>query len=134
MADVQSIYRARFGITGLEKRDKVWKVLCDAYFSKLISPEATVLDLACGYGEFINNIKAANKYAVDLNTDSPKYLQQDVIFKNSVATDLSFVGPDTIDVAFTSNFLEHLKDKAECDQVLKSVFTVLRPGGRFIIL
>jgi SAM-dependent methyltransferase len=134
VADVQSIYNKRFGNTGLEKRDRVWKILCDAYFSKLVPSDATVLDLACGYGEFINNIKAKKKYAVDLNADSPKHLKQDVIFKNSVATDLSFIGANNIDVAFTSNFLEHLKDKNECDQVLKSILNILRPGGRFIIL
>src|SRR5260370_23799452 len=134
MVDVQSIYRDRFGKTGLEKRDRVWKVLCDAYFSKIVPPDSIVLDVACGYGEFINNIKAAKKYAIDLNADSPKHLQQGIIFKNSIATDLSFVDPGGIDVAFTSNFLEHLKDKAECDKFLKSVLTVLRPGGRFIIL
>ena len=133
-ADVQSIYRARFNKTGVQKRDRVWKVLCEAYFSKLIEPNATVLDLACGYGEFINNIEAAKKYAVDLNADSANYLRAGIVFNNTMASDLSFVGRDSLDIVFTSNFLEHLKDWSECDQVLKGVLAALRPGGRFIIL
>jgi hypothetical protein len=34
-----------------------------------------------------------------------------------------------IDVAFTSNLLEHLHDKAECDAVFAEVLRLLRPAG-----
>jgi ubiquinone/menaquinone biosynthesis C-methylase UbiE len=37
-------------------------------------------------------------------------------------------------VVFTSNFLEHLRDKSECDKVFSEVKRVLRPRGRFIVL
>jgi len=42
----------------------------------------------------------------------------DVSFLNVTATDLSSVGREVADVVFTSNFLEHLRDKKECDKVL----------------
>ena len=41
---------------------------------------------------------------------------------------------DAVDVVFTSNFLEHLKTKEECDAVLAEVLRILKPGGRFIIM
>jgi SAM-dependent methyltransferase len=90
--------------------------------------------LACGYGEFINNIQAGQKIAVDLNPDSPAFLDADILFQHSAATDLSFMNSDSIDRAFTSNFLEHLKNKQECDEVFKEVSRVLKPGGLFLIL
>lgn len=93
-----------------------------------------ILDLACGYGEFINNIAASKKYAVDLNPDAPKFLAPDVSFQLTPAYDLSHLADNSIDRAFTSNFLEHLPDKAACDTVLKEIHRVLKPGGRFMIL
>jgi len=134
MTDLSNIYRKRFSNTGIEKRNKVWKVLCSAYFNKLVSPGDRILDLACGYGEFINNIVAGKKYAVDLNPDSPSHLNPDVTFFSSPANDLSYLTDNSVDVVFTSNFLEHLKDKDECNAVLTEVRRVLRPGGRFIIM
>lgn len=134
MSNLATIYQNRFSNTGISKRQAVWKTLCEVFFSKLVPPNAAILDLACGYGEFINNIPAGRKFAVDLNPDSPKHLAPDVAFHSSPANDLSFMQSDTVDVVFTSNFLEHLKDKAECDAVFAEVRRVLKPGGRFIVL
>lgn len=134
MSDLSKIYKDRFEQTGLLRRDRVWKILCKYYFDQKIPENSTVLDLACGYGEFINNVKATKKLAVDLNPDAPKYLNPDISFWNSMATDLSVVGREVADIVFTSNFLEHLRDKKECDTVLGAVRDVLKPGGRFIIM
>lgn len=134
MADVSKIYDARFMETGLAKRNRVWQVLCEHYFQKHIPPQAAVLDLACGYGEFINNIRAGKKFAIDLNRDAPRHLNEDVVFFNKPAGDLSDVEKNSIDVVFTSNFLEHLRDKGECDHVMKQVLGVLKPGGLFMVL
>lgn len=134
MNDLASIYKSRFSNTGLEKRNRVWKILCDEFFQKYVPPQAVVLDLACGYGEFINNIKASKKYGVDLNPDSPSHLSREVDFKLTPAYDLSHIGNDSVDRVFTSNFLEHLPDKAACDTVLKEVRRILRPGGKVMII
>jgi SAM-dependent methyltransferase len=133
MTNLSLMYNNRFG-SAIAKRRAVWKVLCGSFFSKLIPPQSTVLDLACGYGEFINNIKAAKKIGVDLNPDSKQYLDPDVEFANRPATDLGFVKDGTIDVVFTSNFLEHLPDKAACTYLFRDVKRILKPGGKFIIL
>ena len=53
-------YQMRF--SAIEQyRNKVWKILCNEYFSKFIHSESHVLDLGCGWGEFINNVTAAKK-------------------------------------------------------------------------
>jgi hypothetical protein len=37
-------------------------------------------------------------------------------------------------VVFTSNFLEHLPDKAALEQLLDQVLLSLKPGGRYLIM
>jgi ubiquinone/menaquinone biosynthesis C-methylase UbiE len=132
--DVSAIYKERFSNTGLDKRDQVWKTLCRSFFDTLIGPDKVVLDLACGYGEFINNVTARKKVAVDLNSDARGHLRPDVQFILSSATDLSEVRDGSIDVVFTSNFLEHLPDKETCNKVFAEIRRTLNSGGRFIIL
>jgi len=134
MNDLSSIYKSRFSNTGLEKRKRVWKILCDEYFQQHVPLQSAVLDLACGYGEFINNIKASKKYGVDLNPDAQLHLSPEVNFKLTPAFDLSHIADSSLDRVFTSNFLEHLPDKAACDTVLKEVRRTLKPGGKFMIL
>src|ERR1700756_4681377 len=108
MNDLSSIYKSRFSNTGLEKRRRVWKILCKEFFQQQVAQQSAVLDLACGYGEFINNIEAARKYGVDLNPDASSHLSPDVNFKLTPAYDLSHIDDNTLDRVFTSNFLEHL--------------------------
>lgn len=134
MTNISSMYETRFRDTGLEKRARVWKVLCAAFFQRRIDPGSTVLDLACGYGDFINNIQAARKYAVDLNPDAGKHLAPDVGFFNAVATELDCIESESLDVVFTSNFLEHMPDKTALDAVFAEVLGKLKPGGKFIVL
>jgi SAM-dependent methyltransferase len=38
------------------------------------------------------------------------------------------------DIAFTSNFLEHLPDKTVLDIFLEQVLAALKPGGKYLIL
>lgn len=134
MTDLGALYRTRFENTGLEKRRAVWRTLVSAFFSKLIREDAEVLELACGYGEFITSVDARRKFAIDLNPDAAANLPSDVTFFNRPATDLSVLGDESVDVVFTSNFLEHLATKEDCGRVFEEVRRVLRPGGRFILL
>jgi SAM-dependent methyltransferase len=134
MSNLSALYRFRFRETERQRKMLIWQTLCDHYFQGLIGRDKIVADLACGYGEFINNIKAAKKYAIDLNPDAIKFLGPEVTFFNSRADEISGIADDTVDVTFTSNFLEHLKTKEECDAVLAEVLRTLKPGGRFIIM
>lgn len=133
--DLKSLYRHRFSPSELPAKNALWKVLCDSYFQQYVDAQAhTVLDLACGYGEFINNIRAARKLAVDLNPDSPAAVANDVVFHALPANRLDPIADASVDVVFTSNFFEHLPDKAALHAVLGEVHRVLKPGGKLIAM
>lgn len=134
MTDLASLYRFRFNEAQLPGKMRIWKVLCRDFFQPLIDPKSTVLDVACGYGEFINNIEAKSKHAIDLNPDTKGFLDDSVTFHQTRADQMVGVETDSIDVAFTSNFLEHLESKSVCDNVFQEVRRVLRPGGKFIVM
>jgi len=134
MPDLAALYRFRFRESEREKKMLIWKTLCAQYFQRLIGDGKVIADLACGYGEFINNIEGAKKYGIDLNPDAPKFLSKDVQFCFARADQVESIASDSLDVVFTSNFLEHLKTKEECDAVLAEVRRMLKPGGRFIIM
>jgi ubiquinone/menaquinone biosynthesis C-methylase UbiE len=130
---VLSIYADRFD-KDAEKRDVMWKVLCKDYFQKFIKPGDTVLDLAAGYCEFINNIKASNKIAVDLNAKTKLKAAKDIKVYQALSTNLPKNLTNKVDVVFTSNFFEHLDSKNELIDTLKEIHRVLKPGGRLLVL
>lgn len=133
MADLEKLYKFRFKESDLPQKARIWKTICDVFFSRLIGRDETVLDLACGYGEFINNIDAGRKIGVDLNLDVARFLDPDVEFINARADHILL--PDAaVDVVFSSNFLEHLPNKDALDAVFREVLRVLRPGGRLILM
>ena len=70
--NVEKIYKNRFCIDGYEiaRKNKIWQVLCRHFFQKWIDPESVVLDVGAGYCEFINNVYAQKKIAVDINADT----------------------------------------------------------------
>jgi SAM-dependent methyltransferase len=131
--DLRRIYAARFS-ANLEYRQAIWKVLIRDFFQRYISPGDAVLDLGCGYGEFINQVPCREKFAMDLNPDAPKWLAGEVRF---FLQDCSASWPlpaGSLDVVFTSNFFEHLPDKAALGRTLDQICLCLKPGGRLIAL
>jgi SAM-dependent methyltransferase len=134
MPDLSKLYRFRFRGRDRGAEMRIWKVLCERFFQPLIGEGLAVLDLACGNGGFINNIRAAKKYAVDLNPDARESLAENVAFFLAQADKISPIADGAVDLVFTSNFLEHLRTKDECDRVLAEVRRILRPGGRFVIM
>lgn len=133
MPDLGSLYAYRFKESDLPEKRRIWRTLCKHYFQRLVGANRVVVDLACGYGEFINEISATRKIGVDLNGAYGKHLASDVEFINCSAHEIA-LPHESVDVVFTSNFLEHLRSKEECDTVFAEVLRVLRPGGRFIIM
>jgi len=130
---VQNLYRDRFEADELAFKRAMWTVLCRDYFQRYVRQEDTVVDLGAGTCEFINAIECRRKIAVDLNPDL-KQFARDAEVLQLPATDLSPIAPSSVDLVFTSNFFEHLADKAEVLQVLRECHRILRPGGRLIIM
>ena len=134
MEDLDVLYRARFPEPDRKAKEAVWRVLCRHFFQRFVRNTDAVLELGCGYGEFIRFIEAGRKIAIDANPDSAAYLTPDVEFNLGDATDLGFVPSDTIDVCFVSNFFEHLPSKRTLDELLLEVRRVLRPGGSLVAM
>lgn len=132
--NLSSLYKIRFSEQELPRKNEIWQVICTDFLQKFIKTTDTVIDIACGYGEFINNIQAGSKIAVDLNPDAKKFLAADIKFHQCMATDLGTLIQQEADVVFTSNFLEHLPDKRTLDQLLEQVFISLKPNGKYLIL
>jgi SAM-dependent methyltransferase len=95
-------------LTADPKRNIVWGALWRYYFRHKISADATVLDLGCGYGEFINNITAKRRIAIDLWPDFPQHVAKGVETIVAPVTDMSALADASIDYAFASNLFEHL--------------------------
>src|SRR5216683_181175 len=105
--DVEAIYKRRF-TPDLASRQQMWRVLCKGFFQRFVPDTATLLEVGAGYCEFINTIRAGAKVAVDMNPDTRHYDNPDVRVVETTSTDLSAIESGTIDVAFASNFFEHL--------------------------
>ncbi|HYR45005.1 MAG TPA: methyltransferase domain-containing protein, partial [Terriglobia bacterium] len=131
---LQRLYKARFTPEERSGKDKIWKLLCDEYFVRWIKPTDTVMDLAAGYCEFINNIRCARKIALDINPDTAPFKNPDVELIVNDCTSMVDVESNSIDVIFTSSFFEHLPSKEALLRTLGQCYRVLRPGGRLLVL
>jgi SAM-dependent methyltransferase len=132
-AELKKLYKARFGGNPAYRR-KVWHLLVSDFFQEYVDAGDTVLDLGCGYAEFINAVKCATKLAMDLNPDAPGYLDPDVKFLAQDCSSRWQLQNDSLNVVFTSNFFEHLSDKAALGRTLDEIFRCLVPGGTLIAM
>jgi SAM-dependent methyltransferase len=130
--DLQQLYKARFAGKS-EYRRRVWKVLC-SYFSRWIDSSQAVLDLGCGYCEFINMISCRSKFAMDLNPDARKLAADGVTLLEQDCSDPWKIEPQTLDAVFTSNFFEHLPTKASLEATLIEAHRALKPAGCLIAM
>jgi SAM-dependent methyltransferase len=134
MLNLDRLYRTRFSDADVAAKERVWQVLCADFFQQYIKKTDTLLEIACGYGEFIRHIDAGKKIALDLNPESKKFIPPGVEFHLGTATDLSFLPDSGVDVCFVSNFFEHLSSKDVMDNFLGEVYRVLRPGGMLMAM
>jgi SAM-dependent methyltransferase len=131
--ELDRIYRRRFGDM-VAFRARMWRVLVSRFFQRFVAAGDAVLDLGCGYGEFINAIACARKYAMDLNAGAREHLEPSVTFIHGDCSTAWHVPAASLDVVFTSNFLEHLPTKSHVDSTLDHAFASLRPGGQMILM
>ena len=103
--DLKKQYEFRFS-RNHQYRNEVWKILTKSFFQQYILSTSDILDIGCGWGEFINQ-DCSNKWPLP---------------------------DDSLDVVFTSNFIEHLPSKLHIEKTIIQVKRCLRPNGRFICL
>ena len=132
--DLDVLYQHRFPKEELANKNRIWQVLCTQYFRRFVKPNETVVDIGAGYCEFINNIPAAHKIAVDLNPDVRKFAADGIRIINESCIAVSSIPSASVDAVFMSNFLEHLPTKDLVLQTLRESARMLKPGGRVIIL
>ncbi len=130
---VQELYRGRFDDSERKQKEKLWKILC-GYLQRYFPENGSVLDLGAGYCEFINNIRAVRKIAVDMNPDSAIFAAADVSVFQSTCDSMPFVESNSLDSVFLSNVLEHLANKPQVLDVMREVHRILKVGGRMVIL
>lgn len=134
MNDLASLYQNRFDAEELAAKRRLWRVLCRHFFQRYVPKDAVLLDLACGYGEFLHGIEAGEKHGLDLNADSARYLPAEAKFHLGNAEDVPELASNRFDVVFCSNFLEHLHSKAAVSRVFAEVWRLLKPGGRLLLM
>lgn len=117
-----------------EYRNQVWTVLCRDFFQKYVKANDAVLDLGCGYGHFINNIRCGKKYGMDMNPEGATHLNAEVNYVLQDCTQRWGLEDASLDVIFTSNFFEHLANKHALKQTIEEARRCLKPGGRLLAM
>jgi SAM-dependent methyltransferase len=115
------------------RRDTVWKALWRYVFRHRIAADDCVLDLGCGYGEFINNVTARRRIGLDMWPGIRKHLGPGVEGIVGSVTDLGGIDDASVDFAFASNLFEHIS-QADFAKVLASLKTKLSARGTLTIL
>jgi SAM-dependent methyltransferase len=131
---LSQIYQSRFNEEERARKEKIWQVLCADYFQKYVRAADTVLDVGAGYCEFINNIVCKSKIALDLNEDTPRFAAPGVRVVQAPSDAMTGIESGSVNVAFASNFFEHMLTKAVFINTLKEIERVLRSGGQLLIL
>ena len=113
-------------------RKKVWKAICE-YLQAFIPANSVVLEVGAGYCDFINQINASCKYALDVNADVAQYCAPGVKFLLGDVGSSIDLPPQSVDVVMASNLLEHLSDQ-QCDGLFDRFDDVLREKGRLVLI
>ncbi len=130
---LKEVYEQRFSREDQAGKDAIWQEL-GRFLQRYIVPGARVVDIACDLGYFIRHVAAADRWATDIR-DVGEGLPKDVHFVRASGLDLADVLPNNhFDLAFFSNYLEHLSSTEAVLEQLRVTFSILKPGGRVLIL
>lgn len=113
-------------------RSIVWKEIV-RFESKFIPKDASVVDLGAGYCDFINNVDANKKYAVDTSPELQDFAGESVKKIEEPAWNLFEIQNQSVDVVHASNLLEHFNDE-ELEKTIKEIKRILKEGGRLILM
>lgn len=114
------------------KRELVWRYIVN-YLQRYVPESLKILDVGSGYCNFINNIRAAEKHALDISEIPKSYAHKDVIFHLGSLTKMADIADSYFDIVFASNILEHLSHE-ELKAAIFEIKRVLKKGGRLIVI
>lgn len=132
---LQRLYDKRFDSQQKQAKLILWRTLIDCFLQQHVRLDSDVLDIGGGYCEFINQIRAKDKYLIDLNPDAQKFADADVKVLNFNILDsdrLNFT--KCFDTIFISNFFEHLESKQDLIEILAFCWQHLKPGGSLLVI
>jgi SAM-dependent methyltransferase len=132
--DVHGLHWPRLSQRERERRYSLWRVLCKDFLQRYVQATDVVVDLGAGFGEFINQIRCAKKYAVDISEETGQSVAADVIFLKQPSYRLDSIEDRCVDAVFTCNMFEHLRSKEELVETLREVRRILAPRGRLLML
>jgi SAM-dependent methyltransferase len=131
--ELDRVYAQRFSDEDAARKDAIWREI-GAYLQRYVPERGAGLDVACDRGDFIRNVRAGEKWATDLR-DVAAHLPDDVRFVQANGLELAEHLPhEHFDVAFMSNYLEHLASGEAVVEQLRVARTLLKPGGRVVVL
>jgi hypothetical protein len=113
-------------------RHRVWKAITE-YLQQFISPSSSVADIGAGYCDFINQIQATVRYAVDTNPEVGGFAAPGVQFVPTTAIELIDLPDHSLDVALMSNVLEHLTPES-CAELFDRLDQLLAAKGCVIAI
>lgn len=115
------------------RRNMIWQEIVRR-LQTIVPFGDAVLDVGCGYGEFINNVSAASRTAVDSSAAMKSFLQTDVMFAATDALSIDQLFPDkSFSFVFCSNLVEHL-ERDDIGRLFEIFSRLVRPGGYVGIL
>lgn len=100
--------------------------------SSHLNPGATVVDLGCGHGGLIEQLRPRISQLIGIDVDANAVAKNDLLDQRIVGNVESIPLPSaSVDGVVSEFALEHLEHPA---RVLTEVFRILKPGGWFIAL
>lgn len=118
------------------KRTIVWQEICRYLNQHHIPPSARVLELGCGYGDFIGNISASFRAAVEYDRFFSSYLEQhagvEALWGDALEV-LPQLPDHSFEVVFASNFFEHF-GRDDIRALTGEVLRILAPKGRLVVI
>jgi SAM-dependent methyltransferase len=114
-------------------RAVVWKAIA-AHLQHWVPAHASVLELGAGYCDWINNVTAARRVAIDIWPELPRCAGPGVeSLVLDLGSGLDILEPRSFDVVLASNLLEHFSPDT-VSIVINAINRVLKPAGRLLVV
>lgn len=115
------------------RRTVTWKALCKHFFQSYVDEDAIVLEIGAGYCDFINNIQAQKKIALDAWSEFARHANSGIETHIGDVIETSKFVTSKVNLVFASNLFEHLT-KNQVKEVLFDLKKIMVPTRSHLIL